>query len=437
MTLRNRNVMKKVLFYSFLVILASCVSNKKIQKAQRELTKTTNKAALPTPEVVAKPAVVAIKSRYLLKDSTSVRVFLELDIENLKADKILSQLKDYFRFSWLLQPDYGVRDRLAYGKIDISEQNTVLKEGKILLSFEIPRPKNTPKGLLLTEIFDIESSKKSNNDLVIDFNGLRLNDRFGLYINDFSVPIFKNYISRNDSFQIRSIIPQPKEIFLLRYNTEFEPAQSPMATSIRPAMKGLKLEEIIKIQTNTSILLPNEGLYLAVEDTTSNKNGFGFMMVDNRFPRFTRPEKLTKPLIYISSSQETKVVNENNNPKQALDRYFLTVTGGNQMVSKKIIKTYYHRIEEANRLFTTYKEGWKTDKGMVYIVLGPPNKVQRSRDREVWMYAQSQNFSEIIFTFNRKPNQFTENYYELVRYPEYQAYWYPFVEAWRTGNVVE
>ena len=425
--------MKKVLFCSLLVILASCVSNKKIQKAQREITKS----ALPQPEVVAKPAVVAIKSRYLLKDSTTARIFLELDIENLKADKALTQLKEYFRFSWLLQPDYGVRDRLATGKIDITEQNTVLKEGKILLNFEIPRPKNIPKGLLLTEIFEVENSKKSNNDLAIDFNGTRLNDRFGVFVNDVSMPIFKNYISQKDTFQIKSVIPQAKELFLIRYNNEFEPAQSPMATSIRPAIKSLEIKEIIKIQTNTPISLPNEGLYLAVEDTNVTRNGFGFMIVDNRFPRFTRPEKLAKPLIYISSSQETKAVSENKDAKQALDRYFLTVTGGNQVLSKKIIKTYYHRIEDANRLFTTYKEGWKTDKGMVYIVLGPPNKVQRSRDREVWMYAQSQNFSEIIFTFNRKPNQFTENYYELVRYPEYQSYWYPFVEAWRTGNVVE
>lgn len=433
MTLRNRNVMKKVFFYSFLVILASCVSNKKIQKAQREIAKSTT----PPPQVVAKPAVVAIKSRFLLKDSTTVRVFLELDIENLKPEKALTQLQEYFRFSWLLQPDYGVRDRIASGKVDISSQNTILNEGKILLNFEIPRPKNLPKGLLLTEIFDVETSKKSNNDLIIDFNGQRLNDRFGVFVNEFSMPTFKNYISKKDTFQIKSVIHQTKELYLIRYNNEFEAAQSPMATSIRPAIKSLETKEIIKINTNSPISLPNEGLYLAVEDTNATKNGFGFLIVDERFPRFTRPEKLTKPLIYISSSQETKAVNDNKDAKQALDRYFLTITGGNQMVSKKIIKTYYHRIEDANRLFTTYKEGWKTDKGMVYIVLGPPNKVQRSRDREVWMYAQSQNFSEIIFTFNRKPNQFTENYYELVRYPEYQAYWYPFVEAWRTGNVVE
>ncbi len=430
--------MKKAIIYSFLLLLAACTTNKKIQKAQNEVDKTsavrpTSVAKLP----VAKPLVVAIKSRYLLKDSSAVKIFMELDIENLNRNQAVQQLNDNFRFNWLLQPDYGVRERLGSGKIDLSEQNVVLKEGKVLLSFEIPRPKNLAKGLLLTEIFQLEDSKKSNNDLVIDFNGTRINDRFGIYIGNVSMPIFRNFINKSDSFQLKSVMNHPRELYLVRYKNDFTAAQSPMATSIRPSIASLTIEETIKVQTNTSIKLSQEGLYQIVEDTNSTSTGFGFMLVDERYPRLTRPENLVKPLIYMSTSQELRAVNENPNSKQALDKFFLAITGGNQMVSKKIIKNYYHRIEESNRLFTSYKEGWKTDKGMVYTVLGPPNKVQRSRDREVWVYAQNTNFSEIIFTFNRKPNQFTENYYELVRYPEYQAYWFPFVEAWRTGNVVD
>ena len=425
--------MKKAIIYSFLVVFAACTTNKKIQKAQKEIDKTV----AVRPITVVKPLVVAIKSRYLLKDSSAIRIFMELDIENLNKQRVIQQLNDNFRFNWLLQPDYGIRERLGSGKIDLNEQNVSLKEGKVLLNFEIPRPKNLPKGLLLTEVFQLEDSKKSNNDLVIDFNGTRINDRFGIYIDNLRMPIFRNFINKTDSFQLKSVMNHPRELYLVRYKNDFTAAQSPMSTSIRPSIASLTIEETIKVQTNTSIRLSNEGLYQIVEDTNSTSTGFGFMLVDERYPRLTRPENLVKPLIYMSTSQELKAVNENPNSKQALDKFFLAITSGNQMVSKKIIKNYYHRIEEANRLFTSYKEGWKTDKGMVYTVLGPPNKVQRSRDREVWVYAQNTNFSEIIFTFNRKPNQFTENYYELVRYPEYQAYWFPFVEAWRTGNVVD
>jgi GWxTD domain-containing protein len=425
--------MKKAIFYSFLVVLAACTTNKKIHKALKEKDKTV----VVNPISVAKPLVVAIKSRYLLKDSSAIRIFMELEIENLNKQQVIQQLNDNFRFNWLLQPDYGIRERLGSGKIDLNEQNVLLKEGKVLINFDIPRPKNLEKGLLLTEVFQLEDSKKSNNDLVIDFKGTRINDRFGIYINNLKIPIFSHFINKTDSFQLKSVLNHSRELYLVRYKNDFTAAQSPMATSIRPSIASLTIDETIKVQTNTSIKLTKEGLYQIVEDTNSTSTGFGFMLVDERYPRLTRPENLVKPLIYMSTSQELKAVNENPNSKQALDKFFLAITSGNQMVSKKIIKNYYHRIEEANRLFTSYKEGWKTDKGMVYTVLGPPNKVQRSRDREVWVYAQSTKFSEIIFTFNRKPNQFTENYYELVRYPEYQAYWFPFVEAWRTGNVVD
>lgn len=425
--------MKKILLYALIVGVTGCVTNKKIKKAQREVNAVASRPA----EVVAKPLVVAIKSRYIVKDSSSATVFMELDVENLKKDRALQQMKDAFRLSWLLQSDYGVRDRLAFNRIDFTEQNFVLRDDKVEITFEVNRPKNISRALLLTEIFELENSKKSNNDLVIDFTATRLSDRFGLYVDDLSRPIFRNYINKKDTFQIRSIENHKRDLYLVRYSGDFEAAQSPMATSLRPPIKSLKVEETIKIQTGTPINIQTEGLYFAVEDTISLKNGFGFMIVDNRYPRFTLPEKLVKPLIYMSTSQETRTVNENPDAKQALDRYFLAISGGNQALAKKIIKTYFRRIEEANRLFTSYKEGWKTDKGMVYIILGPPNRVQRSRDREVWLYAQSQNFSEIMFTFNKKPNQFIDNYYELVRYPEYQAYWYPFVEAWRTGNVME
>lgn len=428
--------MRKILLYALILGLTGCATNKKTNNTKAKAPRET-KTAVNIPEVVAKPMVVAIKSRYVVKDSSTAKVFMELDVENLSKVNAMQQMKDAFRLSWLLQSDYGVRDRLAFNRIDFTEQNFLLRDDKIEIVFDVQRPKNISKALLLTEIFDIATNKKSNNDLVIDFSAARLSDRFGLYVTDFSRPLFRNYINKKDSFQIRSIDNHVRDLFLIRYTNDFDPAQSPMATSLKPTIKSLKVEEIVKVQTGKPLQLPNEGLYFVVEDTMNTKNGFGFLIVDNRFPKFTMPEKLVKPLIYMSTSQETRTVNENTDAKQALDRYFLAVTGGNQALAKKIIKTYYRRIEEANRLFTSFKDGWKTDKGMVYIILGPPNKVQRSRDREVWMYAQSQNFSEIIFTFNKKPNQFTDNYYELVRYPEYQAYWYPFVEAWRTGNVME
>lgn len=56
------------------------------------------------------------------------------------------------------------------------------------------------------------------------------------------------------------------------------------------------------------------------------------------------------------------------------------------------MEEYYARVEYANRTFKHYVDGWRTDMGMVYIIFGPPNNVDRhpmevdSKPYEVWSY---------------------------------------------------
>jgi GWxTD domain-containing protein len=56
------------------------------------------------------------------------------------------------------------------------------------------------------------------------------------------------------------------------------------------------------------------------------------------------------------------------------------------------MEAYYGRVEYANRHFSHYREGWRTDMGLVYIVLGAPSNVERhpfeidSKPYEVWSY---------------------------------------------------
>lgn len=53
---------------------------------------------------------------------------------------------------------------------------------------------------------------------------------------------------------------------------------------------------------------------------------------------------------------------------------------------------YYRRIEHANKNFRSYAEGWLTDMGRVYVVYGPPDRIDRDpfasdgKPRETWEY---------------------------------------------------
>jgi GWxTD domain-containing protein len=43
--------------------------------------------------------------------------------------------------------------------------------------------------------------------------------------------------------------------------------------------------------------------------------------------------------------------------------------------ARKVAAKYYRRVRQANRLFSNYKEGWKTDRGHLYILYGKPYNV--------------------------------------------------------------
>jgi GWxTD domain-containing protein len=291
-----------------------------------------------------------------------------------------------------------------------------------------------PSAVLWFQVADNRLGQKIRNDVVLRFNTNKFSDEFAVFGREGDHPFVKHYFYTQDTLQIKDLHNTSKTLRVIRYNHDFDPALSPMATAGKNVAKTLDIDTTFSLPTNQPFVLVQPGLYFFQNDTSAN-SGIGLLIVDKRFPRMTRPEDLVEPLIYISTNNEIKELSTTNAPKKTLDTYWLRLTNNNESKARRTIRAYYRRVTQANQLFTTYKEGWKTDMGMVYIVFGRPDQVARSKDKEVWTYTQNSNFSEINFTFVRRPNQFVENHYELMRYVEYEPIWYPTVEEWRTGIV--
>jgi outer membrane lipoprotein-sorting protein len=98
------------------------------------------------------------------------------------------------------------------------------------------------------------------------------------------------------------------------------------------------------------------------------------------------------------------------------------------------VREYYKRVRRANQLFTSYKEGWKTDRGMIFIVFGPPSRVFVTDKSEMWIYEKSFELPRVSFTFARIDTAFTNEHYVLLRNAEYQNLWYRVVDLWRKGK---
>src|SRR5690606_38240941 len=92
------------------------------------------------------------------------------------------------------------------------------------------------------------------------------------------------------------------------------------------------------------------------------------------FPRVQTLDEMVDALGYIAYEREVGRIREGTTAAERLQRFdaFWGSLVRQRSVATNLIETYYARIEEANLLYSSYKEGWKTDRGMVYVLLGPP-----------------------------------------------------------------
>ena len=152
-------------------------------------------------------------------------------------------------------------------------------------------------------------------------------------------------------------------------------------------------------------------------------------------PRLGQAERLLRPLRYITTRNEFNEMMRNQSAKAALDDFWLASTP-NKDRAKELIRKYYNRVHDANRFFTSYLEGWKTDRGMIYIVFGPPNIIYKSTNSESWVYGEENNPMSLTLNFIKVDNPFTYNDFRLNRSPIYKTNWYRSVESWRQGRIL-
>lgn len=152
------------------------------------------------------------------------------------------------------------------------------------------------------------------------------------------------------------------------------------------------------------------------------------------FPEISEFNHMIEPLRYITTSSEYNKLTNAENVKQELDNFWLKI-GGSAEKAEKMLRLYYKRVETANENFTSYKEGWKTDRGIIYIVYGQPTNIYKGISTETWIYGEENHILSIKFEFNRKADAMTNNRYELVRNPDFKNNWYRMVDQWRQGKI--
>ena len=180
------------------------------------------------------------------------------------------------------------------------------------------------------------------------------------------------------------------------------------------------------------MILPKEGFYHLQIDTTV-KEGFTIYRYGTTFPNVTTPTQMLESVRYLTSKREYEEMKSNPAIRNAIDAFWID-RGGNPEKTRVLIRKYYTRVQEANSLFTSFIEGWKTDRGMIYIVFGSPNTVYRNSSTETWIYGTPNSTLALNFMFTRVNNPFSDNDLVLSRSPIYESNWYRAVESLRQGR---
>ena len=191
------------------------------------------------------------------------------------------------------------------------------------------------------------------------------------------------------------------------------------------------------------LMFPKKGIYFCSVDRDSEE-GFTFFNFGEDFPAMTKPEEMIPPLQYLASEEEMSVLRSASRTKMALDEFWINC-GGNIEKSRELIRIYYTRVLYSNFYFTSFKEGWRTERGMIYTIYGPPDKVYKNSEGESWGYRKPVIKSSwtgyrvkedyLFFNFRVRENNYSDNDYYLSRNETLVTYWDKAIASWRKGIV--
>jgi len=250
-----------------------------------------------------------------------------------------------------------------------------------------------------------------------------------------TLPLFRNTVDSGENFILRHDVRAGAPLYVRCFFRKTPPPPLPHAF-VPPPAYGLQHDSLFRLdpQRDTLLRLNRQGVYFIQPDTAA-RQGFTVLCFPAGYPQVTNAEQLAPPLRYLTTGEEYGKLMRAADVKKAVDEFWLEKCGSEER-AREVIRRFYKRVETTNRFFTTEREGWKTDRGMIFIVFGPPQHVYRSGKDETWYYGDGSSPMALnfIFTQNRN-NPFSDNDYELNRNLNYKMPWNHALDEWRKGRV--
>lgn len=265
-------------------------------------------------------------------------------------------------------------------------------------------------------------------------------------------------------FQIINNIPDQKfdiRMNLLKFESDQSSARSlysPDYNSSSIESKGIDYRNFEKIQSSLRtisqqgiVLIEYNFSELAVgnyrlevssnPDNKENYKAIDFGIRSENYPTIKNAYEMAEPLIYLMNQKDHErlmSIESERELKMAIDSFWLSNIG-NSILARNVIAQFYQRVEEANKQFSSFKAGWKTDPGMIYILFGPPWYINSTLNEMIWSYSYNSNDPEKNFFFEMprtSSKYYPFEHYILNRDRGLYNIQYQQVQAWLSGLIL-
>ena len=247
-------------------------------------------------------------------------------------------------------------------------------------------------------------------------------------------PKFMRFFLPGEKFNVQYRDRSVDSVFVQYFKLESELPRPPITATADYTMQYTPDTSFMFPLTDTAEYnLLQEGMYFINVDK-KQEQGLTLFNFGGSFPDVKTPAELMEPLFYLTTMAEYRDLRKQPNLKLAVDDFWLKL-GNNMERSRELIRIYYNRVIYSNLYFSTNKEGWKTDQGMIFILFGPPSRIQMTGTGEHWYYYSRRRGKTVEFRFDRQPDTFTHQHMVWIKTTDSQVYYNEAVRSWRNGKV--
>ncbi len=412
-----------VIFF-LLVFVYSCVPIKEVE--QNTPAYRYNFSSLYNPgESILQPEI----RMYSSSDSEAI-VFYRLRIDEVWAaqDNALDSIMD-------ITMKFALRDLKTFEIVDSSRQ--VIKIG------------TDTENEYFSSYFKINTKPDSQYKLIVGFYGTRsnsgkrliieLDNSTGISKDDFLIKnsvdesiSYDNYVGINRKYIISSNSCSNELVRVDYYDFgDYQIIPPYYLTNLDPDV--FQADSTFMYRLGDSIVFTKKGFY-KMKASSNDIEGLCLLCSYDTYPEVGTVADMLEPLKIITGNKQYKKLTEAENLKVSIDEFWLE-RSNNTKFAKEQIRVYYNRVRLANMFFSDYRQGWKSDRGILYVLMGPPSIVNMNSKGEEWFYGENQDLAGVYFMFDKVKSPYSDYVFELRRDAAYQTVWSQAVSTWRDGRI--